>query len=167
MHRASLLSIYHPPGRAGIRLSFRRGYALLHGSSCSSWIYRRHGDKFASLFDTPQVRNYVSGPIYDDQQNVSVVLCARAHSHEIREDTLSQITLYRMMDSLTSTIFRTVSNRFNRNSPTILGRQDKDSTIRSDTFWQPHSEILALACGWDGHCPIGTSRRKISSPGHR
>lgn len=152
----SLLSIYHPPGESWDRAEFSKGDTRFAALSIVQPILQgytdEHGDKFSGLFDTPAGQNfYVSGPIYDDQQKVvGVVLVGKSLERiakEIREDTLSQITLYRMDGQpLASTTFLAdgIQPVQPELVPTILGRQDKDSTIRSIKFsGNQYSEILA------------------------
>ena len=152
----SLLSIHHGPGTSWEETVFSKGDTSFAGLSFVQAILQRHtdvqGDKFAGVVDIPSNQSfYVAGPIYDsDQKVVGVVLVGKSLERlasEIREDTLGQITIYRRDGQpLASTIFidEGVQPLQPELVPTILDRQDKDSTIRDIRFsGNQYSEILA------------------------
>ena len=152
----SLLSIHHVPGTSWEETIISKGDTSFADLGFIQAILQGHsdaqGDKFAGLVNNSSNQSfYVAGPIYDsDRKVVGVVLVGKSLKRlasEIREDTLGQITVYRSDGQpLASTIFVDEGIRPIQPEliPTILDRQDKDSTIRDIRFsGSQYSEILA------------------------
>ena len=153
---ASLLSLYHAPGTSWEQVQMTQGESAFAGLGFVQEILQgrsdAQGDKFAGVVDgfaTPTF--YVAGPIKDgDQQVVGAVLVGKSLKQiaaEMREDTLGQITIYRIDGQpLASTIFiqEGVQPVGTELVPRILARQDEDSAIRDIRFaGKQYSEILA------------------------
>jgi adenylate cyclase len=139
----SVLSLRHRSGGLIEEFDFSRG-----DSSFQTWEIFKHvkvqrvddqGDKFASIVSAEWGDYlYVSGPVYDQGGQLSGVILVgdslEKIAEEIRETTLSQVTIYNLAgEEITTTFIEPVSRLETNTAREILARQAGESYMREDS----------------------------------
>jgi adenylate cyclase len=141
----SLLSMRRPPGaQAGDYLFSRSETTFQSLDFVQAVIQGRQdqlGDKFSGLAITDQgIYLYLSGPIYDEQnQVVGVLLVGRSlttMAREMKQETLADITYYNLQGAALASTLSSASEQINLPEgevANVLTRQDESSTLRELT----------------------------------